>query len=211
VNASSNIDPRAKVLQTALELFAKFGYEGTSIRMIATQSGVNLSAVNYHFSSKENLYWEIVAQTYQDLEQKMELFSRDSTNTLELVAMMFDCFCHEYQSFRAIMKMMLEDSVGEPKSEEVRKMLMNPMGPPGGQLLGSFVEKDVGRSLSKVEFFWAIKSIFGSVIHWATMECSSHVIQSRALDDDVIWSKEQIRKDVIEMVNSTLFYLKNKK
>ena len=31
------------------------GYEGTSMRMITGEAGVNLAAVNYHFGSKEAL------------------------------------------------------------------------------------------------------------------------------------------------------------
>lgn len=44
------------ILDTALELFALQGYDATSTRQIAQKSHANLSAISYHFGSKEGLY-----------------------------------------------------------------------------------------------------------------------------------------------------------
>jgi AcrR family transcriptional regulator len=44
------------LLQTAGELFALHGFEPVSTRMIAEASGVKLSAIHYHYGSKEKLY-----------------------------------------------------------------------------------------------------------------------------------------------------------
>lgn len=46
---------KEKILETAELLFATHGYDGTSLRDITEQAGVNVAAVNYHFGSKENL------------------------------------------------------------------------------------------------------------------------------------------------------------
>lgn len=48
-------DTRERILQLALELFSRHGYEGTSIRDIAEQMGITKAAVYYHFPSKESL------------------------------------------------------------------------------------------------------------------------------------------------------------
>lgn len=44
------------ILEVALELFALQGYDATSTRQIAAKSNANLSAISYHFGSKEGLY-----------------------------------------------------------------------------------------------------------------------------------------------------------
>lgn len=46
------------LLQVAGELFALHGIEGVSTRMIADSAGVQLSAIHYHFGSKDKLYVE---------------------------------------------------------------------------------------------------------------------------------------------------------
>ena len=47
---------RAKILAAADRLFGKHGYEGVSVRRIAAESGIDLSLILYHFTSKETLY-----------------------------------------------------------------------------------------------------------------------------------------------------------
>ena len=44
------------LLEAAGELFADYGFDGASTRMIAEKAGVNIAAINYHFGGKENLY-----------------------------------------------------------------------------------------------------------------------------------------------------------
>lgn len=49
---------RELLLDSAGELFAEKGFDGVSTRMIAERAGVKLSAIHYHFGSKEKLYRE---------------------------------------------------------------------------------------------------------------------------------------------------------
>src|SRR3989442_15882092 len=48
-------ETRTRILDAAEELFMLHGFEGTSMRQLTTQAGVNLAAVNYHFGSKDAL------------------------------------------------------------------------------------------------------------------------------------------------------------
>ena len=54
-----NIDTRERILDAAERLFMAHGYDGTSMRQITGEAGVNLAAVNYHFGSKEMLMKEV--------------------------------------------------------------------------------------------------------------------------------------------------------
>jgi AcrR family transcriptional regulator len=53
------VDTRERILDAAEHLFMAHGYEGTSMRQITGEAGVNLAAVNYHFGSKESLMQEV--------------------------------------------------------------------------------------------------------------------------------------------------------
>ncbi|WP_415035628.1 TetR/AcrR family transcriptional regulator [Azonexus sp.] len=53
------LDTRARILDAAERLFMAHGYDGTSMRQITGEAGVNLAAVNYHFGSKEALIQEV--------------------------------------------------------------------------------------------------------------------------------------------------------
>lgn len=49
---------RDRLLDSAEQLFAERGFDGTSIRDLATAAGCNIASVNYYFGGKEKLYVE---------------------------------------------------------------------------------------------------------------------------------------------------------
>jgi AcrR family transcriptional regulator len=51
---------RERLLRAAERCFTDYGYEGSSLRRITRLAGANLAAVNYHFSSKRELWLEIM-------------------------------------------------------------------------------------------------------------------------------------------------------
>lgn len=55
MNAPASTDTRSRILDTAERLFTEYGFEGTSMRQITGEAGVNLAAANYHFGGKEAL------------------------------------------------------------------------------------------------------------------------------------------------------------
>ena len=55
VSPPKSKDTRVAILLAAGEMFAHRGFDGVSIREIVARAGVTLSAVNYHFGSKEAL------------------------------------------------------------------------------------------------------------------------------------------------------------
>ena len=71
---SSDQDTRTRIIQAAGELFARSGVDGTSVRDIVTQAGVALSAVNYHFGSKTELYVECLRYVLEERINPTRLF-----------------------------------------------------------------------------------------------------------------------------------------
>lgn len=50
---------RERLLDTAERLFSERGFEGTSVRRLASAAGCNVASVNYYFGGKEKLYEEV--------------------------------------------------------------------------------------------------------------------------------------------------------
>jgi len=61
-------DTRRRILETALEIFAAEGYQGTSTRQLAERAGVNLPAIQYYFGSKEGLYRAVIDDIVEHTE-----------------------------------------------------------------------------------------------------------------------------------------------
>lgn len=58
-------DTRSKIMRAAVDMIGREGNLGVTIREIADKAGVNVAAINYHFSSKENLLEEVERVTME--------------------------------------------------------------------------------------------------------------------------------------------------
>jgi AcrR family transcriptional regulator len=56
------MNTKDRILDAAERLFARDGFEATSLRAITTEASVNLAAVNYHFQSKEALVQAVIGR-----------------------------------------------------------------------------------------------------------------------------------------------------
>lgn len=53
-------DTKKRIVETAGNIFAEFGFQNTTIREICRQAGVNIAAINYHFGDKKSLYLAVL-------------------------------------------------------------------------------------------------------------------------------------------------------
>src|SRR3546814_3154877 len=70
MNELRSSSTREAILDTAETLFAQQGHDGTSMRQITSEAGVNLAAVNYHFGSKEALVQAVLKRRLAILNQE---------------------------------------------------------------------------------------------------------------------------------------------
>ncbi len=59
-NPAADMDSRQAILEAAARIMATKGFSGTSISMICKAAGCPASSLYWHFSSKENLFAEVV-------------------------------------------------------------------------------------------------------------------------------------------------------
>jgi AcrR family transcriptional regulator len=56
-----SVDTRRRLLEAALEVFAREGYRKATIQQICSRAGANIAAANYHFGGKAALYAAVFA------------------------------------------------------------------------------------------------------------------------------------------------------
>ena len=66
----ASFSTKDRILGAAEELFAQFGFAGTSLRQVTSHADVNIAAVNYHFGSKENLVNEVFRRRMDDMSRE---------------------------------------------------------------------------------------------------------------------------------------------
>ena len=64
---AAHFSTKDRILGAAEELFAQYGFAGTSLRQVTSRADVNIAAVNYHFGSKENLVNEVFRRRMDDM------------------------------------------------------------------------------------------------------------------------------------------------
>ncbi len=79
------------IIESALKLFSTKGFEGTSVREIAADAGVNVAMINYYFGSKESLFESVVEYRAAFLKGIFaDLVNNNSLSSIEKVDIIID-------------------------------------------------------------------------------------------------------------------------
>jgi AcrR family transcriptional regulator len=80
---------KAAILRAAVEVMGEDGYEGASIRDMATRAGVSVAALYYHFPSKLDLLREFLDEAYDitlaRIERRLATAGQDPAERLDVV------------------------------------------------------------------------------------------------------------------------------
>ncbi|HVV30544.1 MAG TPA: helix-turn-helix domain-containing protein [Mycobacteriales bacterium] len=66
------VGTRERLLDEALDLFTRQGYEATSLQQLADRLGVTKAAIYYHFRSKRDILSALVEPMMDDLARRMD-------------------------------------------------------------------------------------------------------------------------------------------
>ncbi len=84
-------DKQIQIIQTAEVLFAERGFDGTSVRDIADEAGINVAMISYYFGSKEKLMEALFELRVGTIQSRVEsLLKDDSLTPIEKVNMLID-------------------------------------------------------------------------------------------------------------------------
>jgi AcrR family transcriptional regulator len=74
-------EKQIQILETAEKLFATRGFDGTSVRDIADEAGVNAAMISYYFRSKEKLMEALFEQRMGHIKLRVESLLKDDSLT----------------------------------------------------------------------------------------------------------------------------------
>ena len=159
-----------RILDVAEELFALHGYDGVTIRQIASGAQVDVALANYHFGKKLDLFYAVFnrrAQLLSDSRREVLLASQQNNEpqTLEQIIEAF------------LLPLKMAQQTGDPGWKNYLSLLAYVMTSPvwSEQLMGEVFDKRVG------EFIDALKTALPKAksedLHW----CYQYVSGALAL------------------------------
>lgn len=118
------VDPhhetRIRLIEAAGEVFAEVGFQAATVRDICQKADANIAAVNYHFGSKEALYREVLAYSFNYGQERHPLRFEASMPVDELL--------------RQFVAVTVERILGEGKPAWHGKLISREMAQPTGAL-----------------------------------------------------------------------------
>ncbi len=135
------------ILEIASKLFSQKGFSGTSIREIASKAKVNISAISYHFESKENLLFQVFLQSHKKFEQILAEISTE-LSVADFAYELYKKFKQHHINSLNTFRILLTPNVKIPKNISL------PLLPPGGNSLFNVITKEIGSKVPEAKRYW---------------------------------------------------------
>lgn len=204
-NTEKNVDTKNKIIKAANELFADHGFAGASVRDIASKAEVNLAAINYHFTNKENLYWQVFDYNYNWISDTIADFGKECSNTEDLTAKTFHFFIENEIAMMNTFKLIIS-GMSPPEGITVCVFDQKKFGPPGQVTFFQKIEGDLKIDLSEDSKLWATKMIFSLLFHFGVM-LNTKMMKARCESEDHL-KPERMEASLRHSVKAHLEYLK---
>ncbi|MFP7721572.1 TetR/AcrR family transcriptional regulator [Lysobacter sp. A3-1-A15] len=166
---ATHFSTKDRILGAAEELFAQFGFSGTSLRQVTSRADVNIAAVNYHFGSKENLVNEVFRRRMDGMTaDRLTALKRaveESPGELEPVLAAFVepalALAQDRQGGGAFVRVVARAYA--EKNDSLRKFLSDHYG----HVLREFAKaiSVCVPSLSKEELYWRLDFLAGALTY----------------------------------------------
>ena len=105
-------EKQIQIIKTAERLFSTTGFDGTSVRDIADEAGVNIAMISYYFGSKEKLMEALFQQRSNDINLQVEnLLQNDGIAPLQKMESLVDTYIERVMQKQPFFKIMMCEQV----------------------------------------------------------------------------------------------------
>jgi len=187
-------DKKANILSAAETLFSELGYEGTSTRQIAKESGANMSMINYYFGSKEGVFLEIMNKRLLEFNVQLTSINEERISSLEKLMQIIESYTRRILDNISFHKMMHRELSLAQRPEMFCK-LKDAMS-----LNLNVIEQIINEGIAEgsfkaIDIRMLIASIMGTITNVATMP--SKITRGSVLDITIPEDREVLTQRLI--------------
>lgn len=158
------VDKKEHILQVAETLFAENGFEGTSIRDLASKAEVNLAMISYYFGSKEMLFEELITRRTEYMRQMIQQLNSEDSDPWHKVYTIIDLYVDRILSNVTFHKIMFRELSMELRSE-MNKSICDTVSQ-NAIRFAAIIEDGINKKVFReVDVPMTITSIIGTINH----------------------------------------------
>lgn len=161
-------DPtRERLLDEAEKLFALKGFDGVSVREITAKAGAHLSAINYHFGSKKNLYLSVFEERWipraEAVKAQLDLLDQTTSSVEEVVRALAEGFLRRFSSEqeRHIHQQLIHREMNQPT--EALAMIAEQITKPTFLKIKEIIQERMPDHYKDEDMFMWIFSVFAQI------------------------------------------------
>ena len=157
------MDKKTHIMEVAIELFAEKGFEGTSIRDLATKADVNVAMINYYFGSKEKLFECMVKQKAAYTKDILEeIVNNEHLSEIEKIDRIIDSYVSRLFSNRKFHRVIHQELMLNER-EVLQDTIVNLLFP-NSLLLRNVIDAGVKKgAFKKVDSLLVVATIVGTI------------------------------------------------
>ncbi|MES2455038.1 MAG: TetR/AcrR family transcriptional regulator [Bacteroidota bacterium] len=155
-------DKRTSIILAAEKLFSELGYEGTSTRQIAKESGANMAMINYYFGSKEGVFMEIMSKRIEAFKEQLVIISRDNLSGMEKLLKVVEGYANRVLCNHTFHKMMHRE-LSLPQRPEMFSNIENAMAENQAVIEGIINEGIADGSVRQADTQMMILTLMGTI------------------------------------------------
>ena len=176
-------DKKSEILRAAELLFSEFGFEGTSTRQIAKESGANMAMINYYFGSKEGVFLEIMESRISGFKTQLDLIDRERISPKEKLLLVIEQYTKQIFANVRFHKMMQRE-LSLMQRPEIFSQIKDAMAS-NRKVIEHIIEKGIEDGLfRKVDIRMSIASIMGTITLIATSPSKVEDMQDFDFEND---------------------------
>ena len=152
---------KRKIFETSMDLFAKKGYEATSIEEITSVVGVAKGTLYYHFSSKEEIFYFLIEEGMKLLKNSIDIKTSKLENSLDKLKAIILIQIKVIKKYENFISILLSQIWGqEPRNKKCREYVFEYI---------SMIEDIIKEGIRKQELVDGDSSVIASRNFWFYM------------------------------------------
>src|ERR1700754_2224856 len=188
-------DKREHILIVAEALFGEKGFDGTSVRDIAQQAGVNLAMISYYFGSKEKLLDAMIEframYAYGILE---ELNKNESLSPWDKMDRMIEFYVDRILNNLPFHNIMYQESFSNFRSDEIRNKVIAIKMRNLEQINKIITDGQEKKLFRQVDIAMTVGTIMGTILTYTQSRVySCNILAIREDEDDEVF-REKLSK-----------------